>query len=168
MERLHILAAASNPGKARAYALTNPFANSLRLALTGGGGHNSFGVPSNKSKEDQVTVAELDEYARKQWESVLGYMVGSTGVDLAGHGVEISGGVKTILQWGNLVNVRGKNVDITKDGFAFILQEVNAQVWTILILYLQNAPTVSASPFGSLHFTTARWLILKLARNGRG
>ena len=70
-------------------------------------------------------------------------MVGSTGIGITGTGIEPSGGVKTILQWGNLVVVRGRSVEITKDGFAFILQEVNAQVWTILILYLQNAPGVS-------------------------
>lgn len=143
MERLHILKTATNPGKPRAYALTNPFATSLRLALTGGGEHNSFGVPSNDSSETKVTVAELDEYARGQWESVLGYMVGSAGINLVpGNGVEPSAGVKTILEWGKLVASRVRNVEITKDGFAFILQEVNAQVWSILILYLQNAETV--------------------------
>lgn len=72
-------------------------------------------------------------------------MVGSAGIDLvAGNGAEPSAGVKAILQWGNLVIVKGRNVEITKDGFAFILQEVNAQVWSILILYLQNAPGVRA------------------------
>lgn len=143
LERLHILKTATNPGKPRAYALTNPFAASLRLALTGGGAHNSFGVPASDSRDIEVTVAELDEYAREQWESVLGYMVGSAGIDLvAGNGVEPSAGVKTILEWGKLVASRGRNVEITKDGFAFILQEVNAQVWSILILYLQNAETV--------------------------
>ena len=134
---------AAKPGNARAYSLTNPFAKSLKLALTGGGGHNSFGVPLKDSDHDDVTISDLDEYARRQWEGVLGYMVGSTGIDFAAAGVDPSGGVKTMLQWGGLVNVRGRNVDITKDGFAFILQEVNAQVWTILILYLQNAPAVS-------------------------
>ena len=74
-------------------------------------------------------------------------MVGSTGVGIAGTGIEPSGGVKTILQWGNLVVVKGRSVEITKDGFAFILQEVNAQVWTILVLYLQNAPGVCKCDF---------------------
>ena len=141
------MTATANPGKPRAYALTNPFAASLRLALTGGGGHKSFGVPLSDLNGGRVTITELDDYARNQWESVLGYMVGSTGVGMAGTGIEPSGGVKTILQWGNLVVVRGRNVEITKDGFAFILQEVNAQVWTILILYLQNAPGVGLERF---------------------
>ena len=142
LERLHILTATANPGKPRAYALTNPFAASLRLALTGGGNHNSFGVPYNISDEDSVPVVDLDEFARRQWEGVLGYMVGSTGMNVASEGVTLSQGVKMLLASGGLVEARGKTVDITKDGFAFILQEVNAQVWTMLILYLQNAESV--------------------------
>lgn len=69
-------------------------------------------------------------------------MVGSTGIDLSDSGVKLSHGVRTLLQLGGLVEVRGKRVEITQDGFAFILQEVNAQVWTVLILYLENAESV--------------------------
>lgn len=89
-----------------------------------------------------MSVAELDEFARKQWEGVLGYMVGSTGIDLASDGVKLSQGVKTLLQMGGLVEAKNRRVEITQDGFAFILQEINAQVWTILILYLENAHKV--------------------------
>lgn len=90
-----------------------------------------------------MTIAELDEFARKQWEGVIGYMVGSTGIDLADEGVKLSHGVKTLLQLGGLVEAKNRRVEITQDGFAFILQEANAQVWTILILYLENAEPVS-------------------------
>ena len=89
-----------------------------------------------------MSVADLDEFARRQWEGVLGYMVGSTGMNVASEGVTLSQGVKILLASGALVEARGKTVDITKDGFAFILQEVNAQVWTMLVLYLQNAESV--------------------------
>lgn len=89
-----------------------------------------------------MSVADLDEFARRQWEGVLGYMVGSTGMNIASEGVTLSQGVKMLLASGRLVEARGKTVDITKDGFAFILQGVNAQVWTMLILYLQNAESV--------------------------
>ena len=82
-----------------------------------------------------------------QWEGVLGYMVGSTGVNLSHEGVKLSHGVKTLLQLGNLVEVKGRHVEITQDGFAFILQEVNVQVWTILILYLENAEQVRLACF---------------------
>lgn len=142
LERLHVLTATANPGQPRAYSLTNPFAASLRLALTGGGDHKSFGVPCNTTNKDVVTISKLDEFARKQWEGVLGYMVGSTGIDLADADVKLSQGVKTLLQFGGLVEGKNRKVEITQDGFAFILQEVNAQVWTLLILYLENAEQV--------------------------
>lgn len=142
LERLHVLSTSSNPGQPRAYSLTNPFAASLRLALTGGGNHKSFGVPCNTPGKQPVSIAELDEFARKQWEGVLGYMVGGAGISLASEGVKLSEGVKTLLRLGRLVEVKNRRVEITQDGFAFILQEVNAQVWTVLILYLENAEQV--------------------------
>ena len=142
LERLHVLTATANPGQPRAYSLTNPFAGSLRLALTGGGDHKSFGVPCNTPGKYPVSIAELDEFARKQWEGVLGYMVGGAGINLVSEGVTLSEGVKTLLKLGRLVEVKNRRVEITQDGFAFILQEVNAQVWTVLILYLENAEQV--------------------------
>lgn len=66
-------------------------------------------------------------------------MVGSAdGVTVANSAV--SEGVKKLLKDGGLV--RGKPAKITKEGFAFILQEVNAQVWTMLIYYLEAASNV--------------------------
>ena len=147
LQRLHILTSRTDPGQPRAFSLTNPFASSLRKALTGGGQHNSFGVPCNAAADGQISVAELDDFARRQWEGVLGYMVGSTGIGLSDGGVQLSQGVKTLLEIGKLVEVRGKTVEITQDGFAFILQEVNSQIWTILILYLQNAEAVCPHPW---------------------
>ena len=101
-----------------------------------------------------MSVADLDEFARRQWEGVLGYMVGSTGMNVASEGVTLSQGVKILLASGALVEARGKTVDITKDGFAFILQEVNAQVWTMLILYLQNAESVGLVASSGIFFFT--------------
>ena len=112
--------------------------------MTGAGGHKSFGVPVNPLPEEAVTIADLDYFARRQWEGVLGYMVGSAGIDLSSNGAQVGAGVTTLLEMGRLVEVRGRRVEITQGGFAFILQEVNAQVWTILILYLQNAEAVSS------------------------
>lgn len=99
-----------------------------------------------------MSVTDLDEFARRQWEGVLGYMVGSTGMNVASEGVTLSQGVKILLASGGLVEARGRTVDITKDGFAFILQEVNAQVWTMLILYLHNAESLNMDDVDVLAF----------------
>jgi transcription initiation factor TFIIH subunit 4 len=90
----------------------------------------------------------LDEYARKKWESILFYMVGST-VGLTGSalgqnmGKDIGDGTKTLLKIGEFVKTVGGRVSITKEGFSFLLQETNAQVWSLLIVYLKNSPQVS-------------------------
>ncbi|KAL8861482.1 MAG: hypothetical protein Q9178_002006 [Gyalolechia marmorata] len=152
LERLQILKRTAEPNKPRSYVLTNPFAASLRQALTGGGNHKSFGVPSNTHVEDQVTIPQLDEFARMQWEGVLSYMVGSTGIGMNNEGANLSPSVKHLLQYGRLVEVRGRSVDITQDGFAFVLQEVNAQVWTILVLYLENAEELGMDRVDVLSF----------------
>jgi transcription initiation factor TFIIH subunit 4 len=118
------------------------FGKSLRLALTGGGSHASFGVASNTPEADRVTVAELDKFVRRQWEGLLSYMVGSAGGSVLQESRAISESVKRLLQAGGLVVVRGRNSSITQDGFTFVLEEVNAQVWEILVVYLELSEEV--------------------------
>ncbi|KAG6997517.1 hypothetical protein G7Y79_00040g076820 [Physcia stellaris] len=140
LERLSILSVVSNPGKPKAYNLTKTFAASLRLALVGGGNHMSFGIPCNDPYGDPVSIEELDEYAREQWESVLGFMVGSPWKPAGSKGVELSEAVTKLLQGGGLIDMKTKK--ITRAGFAFLLQDVNAQVWEVLMLYLEGSSYV--------------------------
>ncbi len=139
LEQYHVVTVVANPGKPRAYKLTNTFATSLRLALTGGGTHRSFGVPCVDPNEEKVTIQTLDEFARTQWEGVLSYMVGSTGVNLSNRRVQLSEGVTALLRGGNFIAKRGGHDEITQKGFAFLLEDVNTQVWAILMLYLAFA-----------------------------
>jgi len=126
--------------------LTKNFGTSLRFALTGGGEHNSFGVPSDFT--GSIDLNELDEYARKQWEGILHYVVNSVGEGMRSDGQGPTSRVKDLLEAGRLVT-RGRHSGggITQAGFSFLLQEVNAQVWTLLILWIENAEKV-----GCLHF----------------
>ena len=124
-----------------AYKLSEAFARSLRLALTGGGEHRSFGVPCATSDEKPVTVAYLDTFARRQWEAILYYVVGSANAGL-GAEVAISEGTKKLLQNGEFVAVRGRQAVITQAGFTFLLQEINAQIWSLLIVYLEVSSSV--------------------------
>lgn len=145
LERLAILSIVSNPGKPKAYSLTKTFANSLRLALTGGGSHLSFGVPCSDPYGDPISIEDLDEYAREQWESVLGYMVGNPWKPTGSKGVELSEAVTNLLAFGELITIqsKGRKAQITQKGFAFLLQDVNAQIWEILMLYLNRSADVS-------------------------
>ncbi|KAF2457971.1 RNA pol II transcription initiation subunit [Lineolata rhizophorae] len=169
LESLHILGTETAPAggapavgaPARSYRLAPVFAASLRQALMGSGSHRSFGVPctgppppEEHEDVDIVDVAFLDEFARGQWEAILYYMVGSTGVyGTGGTGERVSSGTRTLLQLGNFVELRGGGrAMITQAGFTFLLQEVNAQVWSLLIVYLENAPSLKMDSVEVLSF----------------
>lgn len=158
LQRLRIL-----EEEGRAYKLSHSFAKSLRLALTGGGHHRSFGVPSTHPDEKPVTVAYLDTIARKQWEGILYYVVGSANAGLGGE-EEISAGTKQLLQNGEFVRAQGRTSYITEKGFEFLLQEVNAQIWTLLIVYLELAGEVSRSSLrvvqSALQFGCVRCMLM--------
>lgn len=136
-------------------SLTKTFGPSLRLALTGGGEHQSFGVPSSDSQTANVSLGFLDEYARTQWEGILHYVVSNVGEGMrqAGEGPTVA--VKQLLEAGKLVT-RGKHHGggITQAGFSFLLQEVNAQVWTLLLLWIENAEQVCDFPYESFQMLT--------------
>ncbi|KAH9826424.1 RNA polymerase II transcription factor B subunit 2 [Teratosphaeria destructans] len=136
-----------------AYKLTPIFAKSLRMALTGGGNHRSFGVPATTPDKTPISVDYLDTFARKQWESILYYVVGSANAALSS-GVDISPGTQQLLQKGGFVALRGKPPApfITTGGFTFLLQEINAQIWSLLIVYLQVAPELQMSEVEVLSF----------------
>lgn len=146
LESLHIITQAQETKGQRAYRLASGFQNSLRQALTGGGNHRSFGVPCVETGSKRVSIERLDAFARGQWETILHYMVGSAGSALVG-GSEISPASKTLLDLGHFIELRGGRASITQAGFSFLLQEVNAQVWSLLIVYLENAHKVWPASF---------------------
>lgn len=151
LQRLRVLFDTQDAAGRPAYKLSDGFAKSLRMALTGGGQHRSFGVPCSTPDEKAVGVEFLDAFARKQWEGILYYVVGSANTGLGGQ-VEISAGTKQLLQNGEFVSVVGKHARITQAGFTFLLQEVNAQIWTLLIVYLELANELQMDPVDVLSF----------------
>ncbi|PWN50800.1 transcription factor Tfb2 [Violaceomyces palustris] len=120
--------------------LNGVFTEGMRRALTGGGDHRSFGVPCDTEDKNAVGVGFLDEYARTKWETILHYMVGSEGSvvprepvlyllrrsDLMKKTNETSGG-------------RTSSLGITSRGFQFLLEDVNTQLWHLLLQYLDMA-----------------------------
>ena len=160
LRRYHIFIDATNRINApRSYKLTPDFARSLRRALTGTSQASSFGQVIEVPAEDRVSVGDLDRFARDQWEGILGYMVGSSAVPIDGNDrtTEPSAGVVELLRAGHLIELTGASIaghtaKITKEGFAFVLKDVNTQVWTLLFLYVANAEDLSMQNVEVLSF----------------
>ncbi|KAK3075113.1 RNA polymerase II transcription factor B 52 kDa subunit [Teratosphaeriaceae sp. CCFEE 6253] len=151
LSRLKILYDVRDATNRPAYQLADAFAKSLRMALTGGGDHRSFGVPCQTADKAPVTIDYLDAFARRQWEAILYYVVGSAQAGL-GRDAHVSPSTQKLLQIGEFVAVRGTKAHITQAGFTFLLQEVNAQIWTLLIVYLEYAPQLDMDPIDVLAF----------------
>lgn len=114
------------------------FTEGMRRALTGGGTHRSFGVPCDTEDKNAVDVAFLDQYARTKWETILHYMVGSENSSTPREPVLY------LLRRSNLMQPRGVSgsnggLNITSRGFQFLLEDVNTQLWDLLLQYLDMA-----------------------------
>ncbi|KAK6357808.1 RNA polymerase II transcription factor B 52 kDa subunit [Orbilia blumenaviensis] len=131
------------------FALDATFKIELRKALTGGGSPGSFGLPCDTEDKNRVDISFLDRYAAEQWESILHFMVGNE--TQSSH--RPSEGVVKLLLHGKLMEQnRASGTVITQLGFSFLLQEVNSQVWTLLLLYLDMAEQLRMDPVDILHF----------------
>lgn len=143
----------------RAFSLTENFAKSLRSALTGSADGSSFGEVADVPEQKRVSIDELDDFARRQWEGILGYMVDSSAVPIEGDNQisEPSLGVIELLRVGHLIELTGSSAaghtpKITKEGFAFVLEDVDVQVWALLFLYVDNAEVFHMSKVAVLSF----------------
>ena len=139
LQALHIVhITAPSKDKPQEMQLTSNFKNSMRRALTGGGSHNSFGVPSSLVVPPEIDVPFLDRYARRKWEDILHFVVSSVGFKSSADVAGPNKSVKELLIAGRLVDRRPNgSIGITQAGFTFLLQEANAQVWTLLLLWLE-------------------------------
>lgn len=123
--------------------LNDAFRKNMQLALTGGGTHRSFGVPAERTKAERPDVAFLDSWCIRTWEDILHFMVGTTSAKTPGRSVV------QLLESGGLWD---QEHGITSAGFQFLLQDGNAQIWTLLLQYLELSDTRGADPVEITHF----------------
>lgn len=100
------------------------------------GDFHSFGTPCTKNQSEKVSVEFLDQYARTQWETILYFMVGSE------QSATPRNTVLFLLQRAGLMQrdvANSKHLNITSAGFQFLLQDVNSQLWALLLQYLRMA-----------------------------
>lgn len=129
---------------ADAYSLTPEFATSLKEALVGADSSRPFGETASVSPEDSVSVLELDKYSQIQWENLLGYMVGPVGGVTTDQIASPPPAIIDLLTAGNLVTFSSShggasNPYITHEGFSFVLQDIESQLWALIFLYVGNA-----------------------------
>jgi len=137
LRRLHVMEQEDEEN----VALNTNFQKSFKRALTGGGSHNSFGIPVDPAGDDadaaagrSVDIPFLDEYANNSWEIILHYLVGSSLAQRP------SDAVLEMLKSSGLMSGSGaRNLKITSKGFQFLLEDVNTQLWNLLLRYLAVA-----------------------------
>lgn len=155
LDRLHILASKREDDRSLSYSLIPGFQRSLRHAIEGSGTHRTFGVPASEAESGgkRLSIEFLDQHARQQWESILFFMVsGAAGFQPGSVRMDVGPGTKKLLHAGDLVRTVHGTPRITKDGFNFVLQETNAQVWNLLIVYLKMVNELGMSETEVLSF----------------
>lgn len=131
--------------------LSQTFRKSYKNALTAGGsdtaGNYSFGIPCDTQDKNRVDIKFLDKHATEKWESILHFMVGTPSATFPNQGV------LSLLQHSGLMEGSSQyDMVITNTGFQFLLQDVNAQIWTLLIQYLNMASNLQMDPVDVLNF----------------
>ncbi|KAG0038900.1 RNA polymerase II transcription factor B 52 kDa subunit, partial [Gryganskiella cystojenkinii] len=166
MQRLHRLYIFEEQGgrsleQGGRYAMNATFLEQFRNVLTGGGNSQSFGLATSTPDKYHVDIPFLDDYATKQWEAILHFMVGTTegrppckGVlNLLGRSGLMTGGSDTGGMNDNQMDARDFASQmarqdfgvpkITHKGFQFLLQDINTQVWAFLLQYLNMAESLN-------------------------
>ncbi|OZJ02174.1 hypothetical protein BZG36_04807 [Bifiguratus adelaidae] len=133
--------------KNNSYTLNANFKAHFQDALSGGGNDRSFGLPATTTDKHQVDVAFLDSYANRCWEVILHFMVGTQMSDLPTEGV-----MDLLVRSGLMMVVDRSSHRITNKGFQFLLQDVNTQVWAMLLQYLDTAESLHMDLVEVLHF----------------
>ncbi|KAH3672839.1 hypothetical protein WICMUC_004061 [Wickerhamomyces mucosus] len=128
--------------------ILNPvFRKNLRNVLTGSEIGVSFGIPCDTDDLNKVDIEFLDNYASKKWETILHFMVGTELNEIP------SAGVLSLLRHSGLMDGKTpKAMVITNEGFQFLLQDVNAQLWALLLQYLRMAESLQMDPVDVLNF----------------
>lgn len=122
------------------------FEKNFRDCLTGSQNPNAFGSISTTADKYKVDIAFLDNFASLKWETILHFMVGTEATATP------SDSVLSLLKLGGLMEGPNNKLRITNSGFQFLLQDVNAQIWTLLLQYLNLTQELNMDPVDVLNF----------------
>ncbi|KAG5519203.1 hypothetical protein PMAC_002291 [Pneumocystis sp. 'macacae'] len=126
---------------------TDNFKNAFQVALMGGKDHDSFGISCLIPDKKHVDIPFLDNYAKNRWEMILHFMVG-TGIEkLPGNHV-----LDLLRYSGLMFGSKYDEMKITNSGFQFLLLDINSQIWTLLLHYLNMIEDLQVDPVDVLQF----------------
>ena len=117
--------------------LNENFKSNMKLGLIGQLDSLNLIPDSEPSEKDYMSIESLDLYATNQWEMILHYMVGSS----TNANNQPSKGVLFLLERSGLIGskIRNGKHQITSKGFQFLLNDVQIQLWNLLLEYLNLA-----------------------------
>ncbi|CAN6671703.1 general transcription and DNA repair factor IIH subunit Tfb2p [Trichomonascus vanleenenianus] len=108
----------------------------------------AFGKPCDNDDKHKVDIDFLDKYAAERWENVLHFMVGTPGRSE----VPSEGIIQLLMHARLMTKADYGGYVITNDGFQFLLQDSNAQIWRFLIEYSNMATRLQMDPVDVLNF----------------
>ena len=137
LRKLHILNISSPaPGRPAVLTLNPVFQESYKSIIEN---RATYGNLSSDPAPPHVSPKFLKEYGTRKLDSILQFVVNSTASHAAVR-VLVGDVVKRLLTQGHLVSSSEiGGLRITQAGFSFLLQQSNAQVWALLIMWLTSA-----------------------------
>ena len=145
LKRLELLHLIEYDNKRSHVRLNSIFRSNFRDCLTGSQNPNAFGSMSADDDTEKVEVSFLDKFSAHEWETILHFMVGTEGTPTP------SNSVLSLLKLGGLMEGE-TTLNITNTGFQFLLQDENAQIWTLLLQYLNLTSELNMNPVDVLNF----------------
>ncbi|KAL2619942.1 hypothetical protein R1flu_000147 [Riccia fluitans] len=138
LEQLRVLIDASERKKGDSYKLNPKLQKQLQEVLRTGGGVPREALPASFAAR-VPSLADLDNYATKQWEAVLLQLVSTAFTE--GPSTPMNNSLAQTFQRAGLITApKGKEPPkITDAGFQFLLMDTNAQLWQIVREYVASA-----------------------------
>lgn len=148
MKALHLI---EDDNSGQFVRLNLTFRKNFRDCLTGSQVPDAFGVVTSNISNDKrrVNLNFLNNFASTKWETILHFMVGT---ELS---ITPSRSVLSLLKLGGLMEGNSnlpRDLKITNRGFQFLLQDINAQIWTLLLQYLNLTQELNMDPVDVLNF----------------
>jgi len=143
LKSLHLLLDLNNHSHV---SLHPTFRKNFRNCLMGTQPANAFGSLCLTPDPHPVDIAFLDSFASSKWENILHFMVGTESTKTP------SSSVLSLLKLGGLMEGKASRLRITNSGFQFLLQDINAQIWTLLLQYLSLTQDLHMDPVDVLNF----------------